>query len=210
MRGGQRRQTCADQSAATPQRQRDGEEFARRFGGKRDFFFCWIFNFFLFLTPASRGRITSLHPKDPDQKKRKGFHSSERTEAFVRLFVINQYSQDIDLFSIRGPTRCCSNLYFCRDLKEKEGCCFCFFLPFCVCLASAATDMPSRGGRFGACAGKLAGRPLWMWVVMLCTLLAGSAGACPALCTCSGTTVDCHGLGLRSMPRNIPRNTERL
>ncbi|XP_072262975.1 slit homolog 2 protein [Pyxicephalus adspersus] len=33
---------------------------------------------------------------------------------------------------------------------------------------------------------------------------------CPAQCTCSGTTVDCHGLALRSVPRNIPRNTERL
>ncbi|XP_071982122.1 slit homolog 2 protein isoform X1 [Engystomops pustulosus] len=33
---------------------------------------------------------------------------------------------------------------------------------------------------------------------------------CPAQCTCTGTTVDCHGLALRSVPRNIPRNTERL
>ncbi|XP_041958708.1 slit homolog 2 protein isoform X2 [Alosa sapidissima] len=33
---------------------------------------------------------------------------------------------------------------------------------------------------------------------------------CPAPCSCSGTTVDCHGQGLRSVPRNIPRNTERL
>ncbi|XP_073503059.1 slit homolog 2 protein isoform X3 [Phyllobates terribilis] len=33
---------------------------------------------------------------------------------------------------------------------------------------------------------------------------------CPAQCTCTGTTVDCHGLNLRSVPRNIPRNTERL
>ncbi|XP_067858120.1 slit homolog 1a isoform X2 [Heptranchias perlo] len=34
--------------------------------------------------------------------------------------------------------------------------------------------------------------------------------ACPARCSCAGTTVDCHGLGLRSIPKNIPRNTERL
>ncbi|KAJ6651246.1 hypothetical protein lerEdw1_021156 [Lerista edwardsae] len=33
---------------------------------------------------------------------------------------------------------------------------------------------------------------------------------CPAQCSCSGSTVDCHGLALRSVPRNIPRNTERL
>ncbi|XP_045567197.1 slit homolog 2 protein-like [Salmo salar] len=33
---------------------------------------------------------------------------------------------------------------------------------------------------------------------------------CPAQCSCSGSSVDCHGQGLRSVPRNIPRNTERL
>uniref|UniRef100_A0A663DKF3 Slit homolog 2 protein n=1 Tax=Aquila chrysaetos chrysaetos TaxID=223781 RepID=A0A663DKF3_AQUCH len=33
---------------------------------------------------------------------------------------------------------------------------------------------------------------------------------CPAQCSCSGSTVDCHGLALRGVPRNIPRNTERL
>ncbi|EFB24093.1 hypothetical protein PANDA_005197 [Ailuropoda melanoleuca] len=36
------------------------------------------------------------------------------------------------------------------------------------------------------------------------------ATACPALCTCTGTTVDCHGTGLQAIPKNIPRNTERL
>ncbi|XP_049927043.1 slit homolog 1a isoform X3 [Epinephelus moara] len=70
--------------------------------------------------------------------------------------------------------------------------------------------MPVRGSCFGAGMGRLAGQPLWMWVVMLSALLMGNASACPALCTCSGTTVDCHGLGLKTMPRNIPRNTERL
>ncbi|XP_029114808.1 slit homolog 2 protein isoform X3 [Scleropages formosus] len=33
---------------------------------------------------------------------------------------------------------------------------------------------------------------------------------CPAQCSCTGTTVDCHGQGLRAVPRNIPRNAERL
>lgn len=50
----------------------------------------------------------------------------------------------------------------------------------------------------------------WMWLLMLSALAVGNASACPALCTCSGTTVDCHGLGLKTMPRSIPRNTERL
>ncbi|CAG09354.1 unnamed protein product [Tetraodon nigroviridis] len=70
--------------------------------------------------------------------------------------------------------------------------------------------MPARGRRLGAFPARLARQPLWMWLVMLSALLMGNVGACPALCTCSGTTVDCHGLGLRSMPRNIPRNAERL
>uniref|UniRef100_A0AAV2LPY3 LRRNT domain-containing protein n=1 Tax=Knipowitschia caucasica TaxID=637954 RepID=A0AAV2LPY3_KNICA len=53
-------------------------------------------------------------------------------------------------------------------------------------------------------------------VLVACVLLlvAADSGAraqpCPAPCSCTGTTVDCHGQGLRSVPRNIPRNTERL
>ncbi|KAK3507062.1 hypothetical protein QTP70_003872 [Hemibagrus guttatus] len=59
--------------------------------------------------------------------------------------------------------------------------------------------MPMRGCR------------AWKWALLLCgALFAHRATACPALCTCSGTTVDCHNLGLKSIPRNIPRNTERL
>uniref|UniRef100_A0A8C4RSH2 Slit homolog 2 (Drosophila) n=1 Tax=Erpetoichthys calabaricus TaxID=27687 RepID=A0A8C4RSH2_ERPCA len=51
------------------------------------------------------------------------------------------------------------------------------------------------------------------WYLALGLLLAtGTAEGqpCPAQCSCSGTTVDCHGQGLRTVPRNIPRNTERL
>uniref|UniRef100_A0AAQ6IFF3 Slit homolog 2 (Drosophila) n=1 Tax=Anabas testudineus TaxID=64144 RepID=A0AAQ6IFF3_ANATE len=49
-------------------------------------------------------------------------------------------------------------------------------------------------------------------VLVLVLVLAGGADGqpCPAPCSCTGTTVDCHGQGLRSVPRNIPRNTERL
>uniref|UniRef100_A0A6I8RF58 Slit homolog 1 protein n=1 Tax=Xenopus tropicalis TaxID=8364 RepID=A0A6I8RF58_XENTR len=44
----------------------------------------------------------------------------------------------------------------------------------------------------------------WSWICQVC------ANGCPALCTCSGTTVDCHGLALKGVPKNIPRSTERL
>uniref|UniRef100_A0A3Q2XQI2 Slit homolog 1b (Drosophila) n=1 Tax=Hippocampus comes TaxID=109280 RepID=A0A3Q2XQI2_HIPCM len=38
----------------------------------------------------------------------------------------------------------------------------------------------------------------------------GGAQACPAPCSCLGSTVDCHGLGIHAVPRNIPRGAERL
>uniref|UniRef100_A0A8C8J3C0 Slit homolog 1 protein n=1 Tax=Oncorhynchus tshawytscha TaxID=74940 RepID=A0A8C8J3C0_ONCTS len=68
--------------------------------------------------------------------------------------------------------------------------------------------MPGRGACSGAGVGRLPG--YWVCVLVLCALVTGYVSACPALCTCSGTTVDCHGLGIKTMPRNIPRNTERL
>lgn len=46
--------------------------------------------------------------------------------------------------------------------------------------------------------------------LVLAILREAAAQACPAQCSCSGSTVDCHGLALRGVPRNIPRNTERL
>lgn len=39
---------------------------------------------------------------------------------------------------------------------------------------------------------------------------AGGAQSCPPPCSCSGPSVDCHGLALRSVPRNLPRHAERL
>uniref|UniRef100_A0A8C4UG58 Slit homolog 2 protein n=1 Tax=Falco tinnunculus TaxID=100819 RepID=A0A8C4UG58_FALTI len=55
----------------------------------------------------------------------------------------------------------------------------------------------------------------WGKLTLFLGLLLAMAGAvvpqpCPAQCSCSGSTVDCHGLALRGVPRNIPRNTERL
>lgn len=45
----------------------------------------------------------------------------------------------------------------------------------------------------------------------LASILSGPpAAACPTKCTCSAASVDCHGLGLRAVPRGIPRNAERL
>uniref|UniRef100_A0A1A8QME7 Slit homolog 1b n=1 Tax=Nothobranchius rachovii TaxID=451742 RepID=A0A1A8QME7_9TELE len=53
---------------------------------------------------------------------------------------------------------------------------------------------------------------LWMMLVWGIVVLVdqGGAEACPAPCSCLGNTVDCHGLGIYSIPRNIPRGTERL
>uniref|UniRef100_A0A8C3P2S5 Slit guidance ligand 1 n=1 Tax=Chrysemys picta bellii TaxID=8478 RepID=A0A8C3P2S5_CHRPI len=49
-----------------------------------------------------------------------------------------------------------------------------------------------------------------VWLLAWAAACGVRATGCPALCTCSGTTVDCHGTGLRGVPKNIPRNTERL
>uniref|UniRef100_A0AAY4A5W8 Slit homolog 1 protein n=1 Tax=Denticeps clupeoides TaxID=299321 RepID=A0AAY4A5W8_9TELE len=49
---------------------------------------------------------------------------------------------------------------------------------------------------------------LSLWGVLV--LGTSRVGACPPHCSCTGTTVDCHGLGMRSVPRNIPKGTERL
>uniref|UniRef100_A0A8C7UAE0 Slit homolog 1 protein n=1 Tax=Oncorhynchus mykiss TaxID=8022 RepID=A0A8C7UAE0_ONCMY len=68
--------------------------------------------------------------------------------------------------------------------------------------------MPGRGACSGAGMGRLPG--YLVCVLVLCALVTGYASTCPALCTCTGTTVDCHGLGIKTMPRNIPRNTERM
>ena len=48
------------------------------------------------------------------------------------------------------------------------------------------------------------------WLLLWAASWRLGATGCPALCTCAGTTVDCHGTGLRAVPKNIPRNTERL
>ncbi|KAM8842768.1 LOW QUALITY PROTEIN: slit homolog 1b [Synchiropus picturatus] len=56
--------------------------------------------------------------------------------------------------------------------------------------------------------------PLWTALPLLLLLAAAAggagAGACPPPCSCLGSTVDCHGLGIHAVPKNIPRGTERL
>ncbi|XP_069826757.1 slit homolog 3 protein [Dendropsophus ebraccatus] len=47
---------------------------------------------------------------------------------------------------------------------------------------------------------------LGVWSFITFTLV----DSCPGKCTCSGLNVDCHGLGLKTVPKGIPRNAERL
>lgn len=77
----------------------------------------------------------------------------------------------------------------------------------------------SGDGAGSGCCGIAAapGRAFWsglrtMLALGVLVLVAGRGGveACPALCSCLGNTVDCHGLGIHSIPKNIPRGTERL
>lgn len=55
-------------------------------------------------------------------------------------------------------------------------------------------------------------RMWWIAGVLACLVLGQGRGAegCPAHCSCLGTVVDCHGLGIKAVPKNIPRGTERL
>ncbi|XP_017403203.2 slit homolog 3 protein-like [Cebus imitator] len=64
---------------------------------------------------------------------------------------------------------------------------------------------PGRTGVGAAVRARLA------LALALASVLSGPpAVACPTKCTCSAASVDCHGLGLRAVPRGIPRNAERL
>lgn len=48
-------------------------------------------------------------------------------------------------------------------------------------------------------------------LALLCGFLClVAARACPHKCSCSGSHVDCQAQGFKSLPRGIPRNTERL
>uniref|UniRef100_A0A671XXY3 Slit homolog 3 (Drosophila) n=1 Tax=Sparus aurata TaxID=8175 RepID=A0A671XXY3_SPAAU len=50
-----------------------------------------------------------------------------------------------------------------------------------------------------------------VWALVLALLLcAASVTGCPHKCSCSGSHVDCQGLGLKTVPKGIPRNAERL
>lgn len=67
------------------------------------------------------------------------------------------------------------------------------------------TMAPGRTGAGAASRARLA------LALALASVLSGPpAAACPTKCTCSAASVDCHGLGLRTVPRGIPRNAERL
>ncbi|XP_061685781.1 slit homolog 1 protein-like isoform X1 [Syngnathoides biaculeatus] len=74
--------------------------------------------------------------------------------------------------------------------------------------------MPARTirnpGRSKGC-GWASPSPVLVVVMMVIVLgCPGCAQACPAPCSCLGNTVDCHGLGIHAVPRNIPRGAERL
>ncbi|XP_014860989.1 PREDICTED: slit homolog 3 protein isoform X1 [Poecilia mexicana] len=52
---------------------------------------------------------------------------------------------------------------------------------------------------------------LRVWAALLAALLwAAAAHGCPHKCSCSGSHVDCQGLGLKTVPKGVPRSAERL
>uniref|UniRef100_A0A8C6TFX3 Slit homolog 3 (Drosophila) n=1 Tax=Neogobius melanostomus TaxID=47308 RepID=A0A8C6TFX3_9GOBI len=49
-----------------------------------------------------------------------------------------------------------------------------------------------------------------LFAALLLLLCAVAVDGCPHKCSCSGSHVDCQGLGLKTVPKGIPRNAERL
>uniref|UniRef100_H2L3S9 Slit homolog 3 (Drosophila) n=1 Tax=Oryzias latipes TaxID=8090 RepID=H2L3S9_ORYLA len=53
--------------------------------------------------------------------------------------------------------------------------------------------------------------PRRVWALLLALLLCATpVDGCPHKCSCSGSHVDCQGLGLKTVPKGVPRNAERL
>uniref|UniRef100_A0A3Q2P162 Slit homolog 3 (Drosophila) n=1 Tax=Fundulus heteroclitus TaxID=8078 RepID=A0A3Q2P162_FUNHE len=49
------------------------------------------------------------------------------------------------------------------------------------------------------------------WLLLFAALVGAAAvDGCPHKCSCSGSHVDCQGLGLKTVPKGIPRSAERL
>ncbi len=97
--------------------------------------------------------------------------------------------------------------YFEHFKNRYLSCSLC--LGACSCSRGFGLEMPVRTGCLNA-ELMLPSCGLWIWGLLSALLLAGQSGACPPHCSCTGTTVDCHGLAFKSVPRNIPKNTERL
>uniref|UniRef100_A0AAV2MKE6 LRRNT domain-containing protein n=1 Tax=Knipowitschia caucasica TaxID=637954 RepID=A0AAV2MKE6_KNICA len=53
-------------------------------------------------------------------------------------------------------------------------------------------------------------RAFVLGLLLLLCALAVIVDGCPHKCSCSGSHVDCQGLGLKTVPKGIPRNAERL
>lgn len=88
---------------------------------------------------------------------------------------------------------------------------FCFFFPFLQFSRSFARRLP-LAAMLGAPKPAGCSAPGLLAAILAVALSGrGAAGQpCPTQCSCAGTAVDCHGQGLRGVPRNIPRNAERL
>lgn len=132
-------------------------------------------------------KLASLHRRD---------YVDPRWELiWIELLFISLCKEEVENIPVGGDYKCFFTSSF-LDLKLLR-------LLYCNCFAPGISFVLSELGKTAVM--------FVLKAVVLCAFLGGAgAQSCPSQCSCSGTAVDCHGQSLRSVPRNIPRNAERL
>ncbi len=99
-----------------------------------------------------------------------------------------------DLRSVSFTFTLCFSHFECFK-KRYLSCSLC--LGICSCSRGFGLEMPVRTSYLNA-ELMLPSCGLWIWGLLSALLLAGQSGACPPHCSCTGTTVDCHGLAFKT------------
>lgn len=152
---------------------------------------------------AQGDQIPSSQPSHIDRRPKCKFI----TRNFRKTRVKRGDNEKEDGFPLRAE--------FGELFRGFQGFYFFFLTPLCFLSILWVSHCPPLAAvMVGALSPVGPGRSPATALGLLVAVLVLSGGVygqpCPTQCSCTGTTVDCHGQGLRSVPRNIPRNAERL